>query len=269
MLDTSLIKVARFFGVWAIIWLPIAVLISRSIDWQPDRILTPKQKLILLGSLYILSPLVLSWGMKTASLPFASLGLVFHSHVFISILSGLCLSLISLIIIFLLESWFNLVDWHWSNLSELIRSFLPILLLSLFISAIEEVIFRGYIFTILLEDYTNLDAAAISSLIFALLHLVWERKKTIPQIPGLCLMGIILVGARIVDSNHLNLAIGLHAGWICGLTCIDSANLLTYKKENSWLTGLNQQPLAGIAGIFCLILVGSVLWLFYRNGGIV
>lgn len=265
MFDTSWLKVSTFFGIWTIIWLPLAIVISRLIGWQPGKPLEIEQKLILLASLYLLSPIVLLWEVKTEGLSFDSLGLSFQVDIFISILSGLFLSLTSLIIIFVLESFFNLVDWHWSNYRDLVKSLLPILVLSLFISGIEEIIFRGYVFSTLAEDYSSVFAAAISSCIFALLHLIWERKETIPQIPGLWLMGMVLVVARIVDGNDINLAIGLHAGWIWGLTSIDSANLLTYKKENSWLTGLNKQPLAGIAGISCLVLVGSFLWFLYQN----
>lgn len=263
MFDTSWFKVLTFFGVWLIIWLPIAFVISRSLDWQPNQTLIPKQKLFLLASLYLLSPIVLSWKVQLENLSFAAIGLNISINFLISLLLGLIIGLASLIIIFVLESVLNVVSWHWDRYSELLGLFFPILALSLFISIIEELIFRGYVFTTLVSDsnYSHWLAAAISSLIFASLHLVWERKETLPQIPGLWLMGIILVVAREIDNGSLGLAIGLHASWIWGLTCIDSASLLTYSKKDSWLTGLNQQPLAGIAGISCLVITGLFLWL--------
>ena len=261
MFDTSWLKVFTFFGVWAIIWLPIAFLVSKVIGWRPDRALIPKQKIILLASLYLLSPVVLVWKVRVENMPFASLGINLQPNILIDILLGLAVGLSSLIIVFSLESIFNLVSWHWDRSRELLVLLLPILALSLFVSAIEELIFRGYVFSTLANDYNYWIAASISSLIFALLHLIWERKETLPQIPGLWLMGMILVGARIIDRGSLGLAIGLHASWIWGLTCIDSAQLLTYSKRDSWLTGLNQQPLAGIAGISCLAIAGFVLWL--------
>ncbi|MBE9048301.1 CPBP family intramembrane metalloprotease [Pleurocapsales cyanobacterium LEGE 10410] len=125
---------------------------------------------------------------------------------------------------------------------------------------VEELVFRGYVFSTLLSDNSYWLAATMSSLIFALLHLIWERKATFPQIPGLWLMGMVLVMARLVNNNNIYLALGLHAGWIWGLTCIDSAKLITYKQQNHWLTGINQQPLAGVAGIFCLTITGLALW---------
>ena len=137
----------------------------------------------------------------------------------------------------------------------------PILILSLGISFIEELVFRGYIINILNAEHSYWLAATISSIIFALLHLIWERKTTIPQLPGLWLMGMVLAGARLVDHGSLGLAWGLHSGWILGLSCIDSAKLITYNKQaQSWIIGIYQQPLAGIAGIFCMLATAIILW---------
>ena len=265
MFDTSWLKVFTFLGVWAVIWLPIAYVLSKIIGWQPGETLIPKQKLILLTSLYLFSPIILGWKLKIEDISLIDLGLSFHSNILFSIVLGLIVGLASLLIIFTLESICNLVTWHWKNSSELLTSLLPILLLSLLISVIEESVFRGYIFITLIDDYSLWWGAAISSLIFALLHLIWERKETLPQIPGLWLMGMVLILARIIDSNSLGLAIGLHAAWIWGLTCIDSAELITYSKKDSWLTGFNQQPLAGIAGILCLVITSFILWYISQN----
>ncbi|MGD1920397.1 MAG: lysostaphin resistance A-like protein [Pleurocapsa sp.] len=265
MFNTSWFKVLTFFEVWSVLWLPIAFVVSRSIDWQPNEPLIPKQKLILLASLYLLSPIVLGWKIALENLSFISIGLNLDVKLFTSILLGLVIGLASLIIVFAFESIFNLVSWHRQNSPELFSLLLPILVLSLFISLIEEFIFRGYVFNTLVSDYSYWISAIVSSLIFAALHLIWERKETLPQIPGLWLMGMILVGAEIVNRGSLGLAIGLHASWIWGLTCIDSAQLLTYERKNSWLTGFNQQPLAGIAGMSCLAITGFALWLAAYN----
>lgn len=255
-------NILGFFGVWTIIWLPIALLLSQRINWQPQEVLTPKQKLILLASLYILAPGIIAWKVNTESLTWIDLGLSFNSSNLLFILLGLGVSIFSLVIIFSLESLGNLVTWHWQNLREIPTLCWPILGLSLLISLVEEVIFRGYIFITLLADNSFWLAAIASSMIFAGLHLIWERKQTLPQLPGLWLMGMVLVAARILTNDTLYLAIGLHGGWIWGLTCIDSANLLTYKYPNHWFTGLNQQPLAGMAGILCLTLTGLGIWIF-------
>ena len=260
MLDTSWFKLLTFFGLWAAVWLPIAGTIIKIIDWQPGQPLIPQHKLILLASLYILSPGIIAWKIRVESLSFTRLGLNLSGDILRSILLGLTISIGSVIIVFFLESAFSLVSWRWQNSKALLSLSLPILVLSLSISFIEELVFRGYVFSTLLIDNSYWLAAIISSIIFALLHLIWERKQTIPQIPGLWLMGVILIAARTVNADSIYLAIGLHAGWIWSLTCIDSAELITYSDRHRWITGLNQQPLAGFAGLFCLAITGLSLW---------
>ena len=248
-----------FFGLWVANWLPIGGVVCQFIGWRPNRALTSKQKLILLASLYILVFGIIAWKIRIESLSFTSLGLNSTARILPSILLGLVISLLSVVVIFALESVFGLVSWHQKNFQTLGSLFLPILVLSFFISFIEELIFRGYVFSTFLTDNPYWIAAIASSVIFALLHLIWERKQTLPQIPGLWLMGMVLISARTFDRDNIYLAIGLHAGWIWSLTCIDSAQLLTYRNRNNWITGLNQQPLAGVAGLFCFIITELVL----------
>lgn len=261
MLNTSWFKVAIFFGLWAIIWLPIAFAIAKVIDWQPNETLAPKQKLVLLASLYALLPIVIVWKTRLEFLSFGNLGLNQPSEILPYLLWGLGLSLASLILTFSWQSACNLVNWQGQNIRRLLPLLMPLLCLSLLISLAEELVFRGYVFYTLLTDNSLIIAATTSSIVFALLHLIWERKQTLPQIPGLWLMGMILVAARVIANGSIYLALGLHAGWIWGLTCIDSAELIIYKHQNHWITGVNQQPLAGIAGIVCLIVTGLGMWI--------
>ena len=260
-LSTSWFKVLIFLGVWTVVWLPIALLISRTIGWQPKEPLMPQQKLILLASLYILAPGIIAAQMRLESSAIDALGLSLVLGNFWYVILGLGAGLVSLILIFALESASNLVTWHWANFRQLFALFLPILALSLLISSIEELVFRGYIFATLLADNSLLVAAIASSLIFAVLHLIWERKQTIPQLPGLWLMGMVLAIARVSTNDTIYLSLGLHAGWIWGLTCIDSASLLSYKHQDHWFTGIKQQPLAGVAGILCISITGLGIWL--------
>lgn len=259
MFDTSWLKVITFFGIWAIFWLPIALMVSRSIDWQVGQSLTSQQKLSLLGSLYLLSPIILLGKIRAENLSLPSLGLSLHPNLLLSILLGIAISVVGVIVIILIQSLFNLVSWHRENIPQLFSSLLPILLLGLLISTVEETVFRGYIFTTFAQDYSLWWAATFSSFIFALLHLIWERKQTLPQIPGLWLMGMVLTVARVIDDGSLGLAIGLHTGWIWSYTCIDSANIVTYNQQ-TWLTGFNGQPLAGVFGVLGLMITGLILW---------
>jgi uncharacterized protein len=96
--------------------------------------------------------------------------------------------------------------------------------------------------------------------------LVWEQRETAPQLPGLWLMGMVLVLARFADRNNLGLAWGLHAGWIWAIATIDTAELITYTgKVSDWFTGKNKKPLAGLTGIICVLGTGMIIWFFSRH----
>lgn len=263
MFSTSSFHIIVFFVVWAVIWLPIAMLVARLIDWQPTQPLKTNQKLILLASLYVLAPPIVWWKINLQGLSFHDLGLAWQMSTAIHLGVGIIISLVGLATVFGLETVLGLVSWHRQRIILLWSLSLPTLMLCIGISFIEELVFRGYLINVLNTDYSYGIAAAISSIIFALLHLVWERNQTIPQLPGLWLMGMVLVEARVVNGGSLGLAWGLHSGWIWGISCLDSAELITYSEDKSWITGIYQQPLAGIGGIFCMLATGVALWFLH------
>jgi membrane protease YdiL (CAAX protease family) len=259
----ALLQVSAFLVVWAILWLPIAFPLAKFLHWNPRQPLTTGQKLPLVASLYLLAPLVV-W--LTATLEGASLGdygLAWQPSLFISLLLGLGLGILGLGVVFALEWRLGWLQWHLENIQQLWTVTLPLLGLGLWVGVTEELIFRGVFVNLLQQDYPIWMAASFSSLIFALLHLVWERQEKIPELPGLWLMGMVLVGARFIDGGSLGLAWGLHGGWIWALSSLDAAQLLSYTgKGSAWLTGLKGQPLAGASGILCLLGTGAVLLMF-------
>lgn len=259
----SIIKAIAFFLAWLIIWLPVAIPLAIFLKWHPAKSLTVQQKLPLLASLYLIAPLIVWGAAKIEGASFAEYGLVWQPSLFISLTLGLALGIAGLAVIFSLESWLGWIQWQKQNLHQLRSILLPILGLGLWVGITEELVFRGFLLDNLNKNYFIAIAAAISSFIFALLHLIWEQKETVPQLPGLWLMGMVLVGAVLVDDGNLGLAWGIHAAWIWGLSCLDSAQLIEYTgKGADWLTGLGKQPLAGVAGIVCLLGTGLTLWLF-------
>ncbi len=264
-----LIKVATFFVSWGLLWLPIAAPLAWFLRWQPPQPLTVQQKLPLVGSLYLLAPLML-WGFAWVErVPFAAYGWTWHLDLLISLTQGLALGAIGLLILFAVQARLGWVVWQWENAMQLPSLALPTLLLGLGIGAIEELIFRGF----LLNQFSHLAslqalppllsalaAAALTSFIFALLHLVWEGAENIPQLPGLWLMGMVLCAARWTDHGSLGLAWGLHTGWIWIMANLDTAQLVRYPgAAPDWLTGMGQKPLAGLMGL--LFLAGTGLFL--------
>ncbi|WP_293353067.1 MULTISPECIES: type II CAAX endopeptidase family protein [unclassified Microcoleus] len=270
----AIIKVIVFFSTWACLWLPIAIIVAIALKWHPPQPLGNK-KLPLLASLYLIVPLILwatTW-IEGASL--ADWGWDWQPATFISSLVGLTLAVVSLAVLFgvqLTAGWLELQNTKvQTETGETIINFpasilkpstLVTLLLALWISATEELIFRGCLQNLLQQDYSILTAGAIASLIFAIAHLIWAPKETIPQLPGLWLMGLVLILARIADNGSLGLAIGLHAGWIWGITTVDTEGLINLtNKVPEWITGIAAKPLAGAVGIMLLLATSAILLL--------
>ncbi len=263
----AVVVVMAFFIGWIGCWLPVAIVSALALNLQLGKPLQPEQKLPLLVSLYLLAPLIL-WGINwLTNTSFSNYGLRVNISLLGSLGLGFVLGVLSLAVVFGGQFWLSWCSWQQNvetqNFASLQPILLPIFLVALFVGGIEELVFRGFLFTQLTQDYPVWVAAVISSSIFALLHLVWERRETIPQLPGLWLMGMVLVLARFSDRNNLGLAWGLHAGWVWAIACIDTAELITYTgKVPEWLTGKNKKPLAGAAGIVCLLLTGLILYFF-------
>ena len=260
-----LIKVTIFFLVWTCAWLPLGITVAKIVNWQPPQPLSNEQKLPLLASLYLIAPLIV-WGfMEVENSSWLDYGLVWRFTLLKSLGWGLILGITGIAIIFGLKLALGWVVWNGENLARLWSVYLPILGLGLWVGITEELVFRGLLINELTENYPLWLGATISSIIFALLHLLWERQKTIPQLPGLWLMGMVLVLARWVDHSNLGLAWGLHAGWIWGLSCLDAAQLISYTDKGlNWIIGIGKQPLAGLAGILCLLGTGGFLLLTVR-----
>ncbi len=251
-------RLGIFAVTWILLWLPVAIPIAIKLQWKPFAPLTAAQKLPLLAPLYLVAPIVL-WGfLHSQQGHWSDYGLTWLPD--ISLLWGLGLAILSLVVVFGWEIWQGWIVWRSENTPKLLLNSLPILLLALWIGLSEEVIFRGFIQIEFAAIYGFWGAGILTSLIFALLHLLWERQQTRPQIPGLWLMGIVLTGAVAIDRQHLWLAIGLHAGWVWGLTCLDAAEMITYQNSApAWFVGEFQQPLAGMAGILALMGTAMIL----------
>jgi uncharacterized protein len=253
-----LLQIIAFFAIWLLLWLPIAIPLAIALKWHPPQPLAPAQKLPLLASLYLLAPFVL-WGF-TAFTSFAVYGLPWNISILLSLAQGIVGGLLGLAILFGIQAALGWVRWQ-SPQASLLPTLLSTLGLGIWVSLTEELIFRGFLLNQLQQDFSPWIAGAIASLIFALLHLVWEGKENIPQLPGLWLMGMVLVLARWVDKGDLGLAWGLHAGWIWAIATMDTAGVMVPTGKGAvWLTGLGGKPLAGVLGILFLLGTGGVLW---------
>ncbi|WP_416665750.1 CPBP family intramembrane glutamic endopeptidase [Egbenema bharatensis] len=304
----ALIKIAAFFLGWLLLWLPIAIPLGRFLQWHPFREGTSaSQKLPLVASLYVLAPAVLWGAARLENQSFSVYGLVWSSDTLRSLFLGWGLGVLGLLTLFGIQcglGWQKFrssmlaplpsspspkplpepspepglepsdhqiaesLDRPTFSLKSLLNLVLTTLVLALWISLTEELIFRGFLLNQLGQDYALVWAAAIASLIFAVLHLVWEGRENIPQLPGLWLMGVVLCLARWANDGSLGLASGLHAGWVWVIACLDTTRALEITgKAPEWLTGIGGKPLAGLMGLLFLLITALVLWGVAGAGG--
>ncbi|GAP94364.1 abortive infection protein [Leptolyngbya sp. NIES-2104] len=251
----AFVQIGFFFLVWGLAWLPIAIPIAFWVKWKPFNPLELQQKLPLVASLYAIAPFIL-WGVaRLKSLPFSTFGIHLNSNLFASAGIGLGIGVVGILILFGIQTAFGWIHWRSENWRKWLAASLPTLLLGIWIGLTEELVFRGFFFGQFEADFWT--SAIVSSVIFAVLHLIWEGKEKIPQLPGLTLMGVVLCLAFVQDRNNIGLAWGLHAGWVWMIASLDAAEILQYEETApEWGTGIDRQPLAGLLGLLFLLGTG-------------
>lgn len=261
---SAFVQIGVFFLMWGLVWLPIAIPISIAVKWKPFAPLELQQKLPLVASLYALAPLIL-WGIAALKqVPFSTFGIRLNTDLFTAAAIGFGIGAIGILLLFGVQTAIGWIHWKTENWGKWLRASLPILLLGIWIGFTEELVFRGFFFGQLASDFWL--GAIVSSVIFAVLHLIWEGKENIPQLPGLTLMGVVLCLAFVQNQNSIGLAWGLHAGWIWMIASLDAAEILQYEEAApEWLTGIDRKPLAGLLSLLFLLATGLGIVAFWRS----
>jgi uncharacterized protein len=179
----------------------------------------------------------------------------------IELLRGLAIGLISIQALFIVQGLLGWLQWQQPN-SSTSRFILEAIPTALGTAFAEELLFRGWIYDELERDYKPNIVIWASSLIFAVSHFlkpIPEIIRTFPQFFGLLLLALTLAWAKQNHRRRLGLSIGIHAGLIWGWYVINVGKLIKYSGTvPQWVTGVNDNPLAGIIGIIFLFLLA--LW---------
>ena len=253
-----------FFGVWFLLWLPAAIPLAIAIRWFPPQPPTPAQKIPLVLSLYAIAPPLL-WGFaRLTGVPLVAYGLAWDVELLSSFALGSAIALFGVILLFALQR-----SCGWCSLAiaglggrQWLAVWLPALGIAAIVGGVEEWVFRGFLLERLQQNLSFVAAAAISSLLFAFSHLIWEPRATLPQLPGLGLMGTALALAVWRDGGSIGLAWGLHAGWVWVLASIASSQTIRYHdRAPAWGVGIARQPLASVSGLGLLLATIALLWL--------
>jgi membrane protease YdiL (CAAX protease family) len=268
-------QVLIFWGCWIGIWTAIAFPLFQKFQWRPFQPTPPEQKLILLIPLYLTAPLIV-WGANTAfHRSWSSIGVLVRRESLVSVAIGLGIAVSGLLLVLLLKRALGLISFDTSkplnqvsSLGKTILTIVALLPLGIWIGGIEELVFRGWLQTQFAIAFSPWIAATLSSLIFAIAHLVWDGRAGLWQQPGLFLLGWVLVIARWVDGGNLALAWGLHAGWVWGLACIgEFLKPQPAPDQPVWLTGRTAQPLTDLFDLSLMLMTaGLIWWLFVPQG---
>ncbi len=133
---------------------------------------------------------------------------------------------------------------------------LPGLAVGLGVGFAEELLFRGWLLGELERDVGRQASTWLSSGIFALLHFLKPLDVVLAtwmQFPGLLLLGLGLGQARWASGGRLWLSVGLHGGLVWLYYAIDTTDWLAASgRVPAWVTGLGDNPLAGVAGVAAL-----------------
>lgn len=268
-LDRSIapVRLLAFIGLLAIFWLPPYALIRATVS---DR---NTISILAMTLLFVEFVLLLRWWTKRiyhAPNWLRHYGLQLTRQNGRLLLFGFAIGSFSLFALFAIELSFGWLQAQWPSV-PIIRVAIEGLLVAIGIGIGEELIFRGWLLQELERDYRPSVALLANSLIFALLHYTKPIEgaivtllglpfdwlvvlRSLPQFPGLLLLGILLVRAKRVSGQQLGLAIGLHAGLVWGYYLVNVGELVEYRDfVPQWVTGINQNPLAGVMGMLALV----------------
>ncbi|MEL7054233.1 MAG: CPBP family intramembrane glutamate endopeptidase, partial [Cyanobacteria bacterium J06588_5] len=117
------------------------------------------------------------------------------------------------------------------------------------------------------EGYSGPKALVMSALFFGATHYIkpWDEiVSSLPQLLGLVVLGMVLVWARRSPTGppgkqltRLGYPLGLHAGLIWGYYIVNVGGLSEYTGQvPEWITGIGNNPLAGLMGVVLLSLIG-------------
>ncbi len=184
------------------------------------------------------------------------------------LLQGLATGFFSLLAIFALQGMLGWLVWKTPDIS-LPKIILEGLIVSLGVGFAEELLFRGWLLDELQRDCTPTASLWADATIFALLHFIKPAAvmlRTLPIFPSLLVLGLALVWAKRSCCGRLGLPAGLHAGLVWGYYIINVGQLVRSSgKVPEWVTGIDRNPLAGIAGLLFLGALAFFMWGGSRN----
>lgn len=266
---SPLVRVMVFLGLVLLVWAPVAL----PLYWLSAQGFLPGGDLFPTALLYLVFLAVLPRWQKQVhgvSRPWQRVGFSGWASLGRGLWQGWLIGTLSLGVLVLVQ-----LGLGWASLSAALGWGLVGVAVGGAVTALavgwsEEVLFRGWLLWELEQGGTPAVALVISSVIFAVAHFIKPPAvllAMLPQFLGLLLLGMVLVWARRIPlgsqgSTGLGHAVGLHGGLVWGYYLVNVGHLMEPTGAiPAWVTGLDDNPLAGLLGLVLLSLLGG---LFYR-----
>ncbi len=253
-------RLGIFIILLLVLWLPVAVPLYLLLKNDPNL-----TTIVTMAILYLeFIALLFIWNKKVYKIDhwWRNYGLVFTRRNGIELLNGLSLGLSFTFGLFIIEAIFGWIKFVRPSDNFTLIVFEG-LLSALGIGLAEELFFRGWLLEELKKDYYPKLFILLNGIIFAILHFlkpIEEIIRTFPQFPALFLLGITLVWAKMGYGNRLGICIGLHGGLVWGYYILNVGNLVNYtNKVSPVITGIDNNPIAGIMGLFGLGLLSILM----------
>ena len=252
------LRLGLFVLTLLFLWLPFVLVVYLVLGTKDANLTT----IVTMAILFVIFLFLVSvWGKRIYDNPsvFKSFGLVSSKKNLLYLGKGLLIGFAFTWLLFAVEYVFGWITFQSPSIAVaklVIEGFIS----ALGIACAEELFFRGWLLFEIERDFSLSSSSVINSIIFASLHFIkplTEIIRTIVTFPALVLLGYILVVAKRSHQNLLGISIGLHGGLVWGYYLINVGQIVQYNdKVPSWITGIDNNPIAGIMGlIFLLVLL--------------
>lgn len=242
-------RLTLFLVTLLVLWLPLAAPLYWLLGKDPNLV-----SILTMGLLYLIFlGLIQQWGKRVYNHPnlLKRYGLVNTRQNAQNFCQGFTLGFVVCLGIFVIQGVLGWLNWQ-PGKDNLAIITLEGILIGIAIGFAEELLFRGWLLDELERDYTPIKAMWLNGLIFGLLHFLkplGEIIRTLPQLPALIALGLILVQTKRLQQQRLGMAIGIHGGLVSSYYLLNVGKLISYTEVvPDWVTGIDGNPLAGLMG---------------------
>jgi uncharacterized protein len=262
------VRMLSFILLLALLWLPGLALIYLVMG-NTQNLEDPGTKNLLsiltMGLLAIeFIALLPWWGKQVYEHPnlYARYGLVFSRQNGRLLLKGIAIGAGFAFALFITQGLLGWLTWQSPRLS-ILQLALEGSATSLGVGLAEGLFFRGWMLDELERDYAPRIALIADAGLYAALHFLKPISvilASIPEFPGLLLLGTIVIIAKRQHNNLLGMSIGLHAGMVWAYYIVNVGNMVKYSgRVSDWITGINGNPISGLLGLIFLGVLAALM----------